>query len=104
MPTATSSEPMPKKAGTSAEAFSVFRKISSVPAVAVHGQVFTRAHIVEFILDLAGYTADKPLHRMTLLEPGCGNGAFLIAAAKRLLAARPPDVPVKSLSTCLLGV
>jgi adenine-specific DNA-methyltransferase len=72
--------------------------------VAVHGQVFTRAHIVEFILDLAGYTADKPLHAMTLLEPGCGNGAFLIAAVKRLLATKPPDVPVKSLSTCMLGV
>src|SRR5262249_55348773 len=39
-----------------------------------------------------------------LLDPGCGNGAFLIAAAKRLLATRPRDVPLKSISNCLLGV
>jgi hypothetical protein len=104
MTTATSSEAMGKKARTNGDAFSVFRKMNSTPAVAVHGQVFTRAHIVEFILDLAGYTADKPLHTMTLLEPGCGNGAFLIASVKRLLATKPPQVPVKSLSTCLLGV
>jgi hypothetical protein len=95
---------MGRKARTNGEAFSVFRKMNSLPAVAVHGQVFTKTHIVEFILDLAGYTAEKPLHRMTLLEPGCGNGAFLIAAAKRLLASTPPDVPLNSLSTCLLGV
>ncbi len=100
----TSSERMAKKARTNEETFSVFRKMYSVPAVAVHGQVFTKGHIVEFILDLAGYTADKPLHRMALLEPGCGNGAFLIAAATRLLATRPPDVLLESLSTCLLGV
>jgi len=103
MPLTASCEAMAKKTGTNGEAFSVFRKMNSVPAVAVHGQVFTKRHIVEFILDLAGYTGDKPLHKMTLLEPGCGNGAFLITAAKRLLATRPPDVPLPSLSTCLLG-
>ncbi len=97
-------EPMLKKAGTNGDAFSVFRKMDSAPAVAVHGQVFTRAHIVEFILDLAGYTSDKLLHNMTLLEPGCGSGAFMVAAATRLLASRPPDVSLESLAPCLLGV
>jgi methylase of polypeptide subunit release factors len=84
--------------------FSVFRKMDNSPAVAVHGQVFTREHIVDLILDLAGYTSDKPLHTMTLLEPGCGNGAFLITAARRLIPSTPSSVPVKALSTCLLGV
>jgi len=97
-------EPMAKKAGTNGDGFSVFRKMDSVPAVAVHGQVFTRAHIVEFILDLAGYTADKPLRNTMLLEPGSGSGAFMVAAAKRLLATRPADVSLKSLAPCLLGV
>jgi type I restriction-modification system DNA methylase subunit len=40
------------------------------------GAVFTRREVVDFILDLAGYTADKPLHRARLLEPSMGAGRF----------------------------
>jgi hypothetical protein len=39
------------------------------------GAVNTRPEVVEFMLDLAGYTACQPLHRMRLLEPSFGNGA-----------------------------
>ena len=91
----------PEKLG---DGFSVFRKISNGPAIAVHGQVFTRPHVVDLMLDLAGYTADKPLHRLTLLEPGSGNGAFLTRAAGRLLSSKPATMSVESLSPCLLGV
>lgn len=86
------------------DGFSVFRKITNGPAVAIHGQVFTRPHVVDLMLDLAGYTADKPLHRLSLLEPGSGNGAFLTRAATRLLAAKPQGMPPHALCTCLLGV
>ena len=41
---------------------------------------------------------------MTFLEPGCGNGAFLIEAAKRILASKPANVSAKSLAPCLFGV
>lgn len=51
------------------------------------GAVFTRAEVVEFILDLAGYTADVPLQRRSLLEPCFGNGDFLFPVVDRLLAA-----------------
>lgn len=51
------------------------------------GAVFTKPEVVEFMLDLAGYTADKPLHNMRLLEPSFGGGEFLIAAVRRLLRA-----------------
>jgi len=51
------------------------------------GAVFTRREVVEFLLDLAGYTPDKPLHRMRLLEPCFGRGDFLLPAIERLLAA-----------------
>ncbi|MFB6465015.1 PaeR7I family type II restriction endonuclease [Bradyrhizobium tunisiense] len=32
------------------------------------GAVFTRREVVDFILDLVGYTADKPLHEARILE------------------------------------
>lgn len=51
------------------------------------GAVFTRAEVVEFILDLVGYTVDQPLHQRRLLEPSCGGGDFLLPAVDRLLAA-----------------
>ncbi len=51
------------------------------------GAVFTRREVVEFILDLSGYTAEQPLHRFRLLEPSFGNGDFLLPAVNRLLNA-----------------
>src|SRR5947209_2254865 len=86
------------------QGFSVFRKMTSGPAVAVHGQVFTKPHVVDLILDLAGYTPEKPLHRLALLEPGSGNGAFLTKAATRLLTSRPDGTPLEALAPCLLGI
>lgn len=51
------------------------------------GAVFTRIQVVDFILDLAGYTEDKPLHKMRLLEPSFGGGDFLLPIVGRLLTA-----------------
>lgn len=51
------------------------------------GAVFTRPEVAAAILDLAGYTADRPLHQRRLLEPSCGGGDFLLPALDRLLAA-----------------
>lgn len=41
--------------------------------------------MVEFILDLAGYTSDRPLYKSRLLEPSFGEGDFLLPAIERLL-------------------
>lgn len=49
------------------------------------GAVFTRRSVVEFILDLVGYTADKPLFSMSLLEPSFGEGDFLFPVVERLI-------------------
>jgi hypothetical protein len=56
------------------------------------GAVFTRREVVDFILDLAGYTADKPLHRARLLEPSMGQGDFLTPVIDRLLEAYTREV------------
>ena len=50
-----------------------------------HGVVLTKPHVVELILDLAGYTVDRDLCTVPLLEPSCGKGAFLSAAIERLM-------------------
>lgn len=52
-----------------------------------HGVVLTKSHIVELILDLAGYKPTDDLGARRLLEPSCGHGAFLVAAASRLVAS-----------------
>ena len=49
------------------------------------GAIFTRAEVVDFILDLAGYTEDQPLHEKRFLEPSFGAGDFLLPAIGRLL-------------------
>lgn len=49
-----------------------------------HGEVFTRRWVVETILDLVGYTADRDLAGMVMVEPACGAGAFLGPIAERL--------------------
>ena len=50
-----------------------------------HGEVFTRRWIVELILDLAGFTADRDLATMIAVEPSCGAGAFLVPMVERLV-------------------
>lgn len=50
-----------------------------------HGVVLTKPHIVDLILDVAGYTTDRDLGKLRLLEPSCGHGAFLVEAVRRLI-------------------
>ncbi len=52
-----------------------------------HGEVFTRRWVVEFILDLVGYTDDRDLGTMVAVEPACGGGAFIVPMAERLLSS-----------------
>lgn len=67
-----------------------------------HGVVLTKPHVVELILDLAGYTSDRDLTELRLLEPSCGHGAFVIAAVRRLLeAALRIGCDMKILSDCI---
>lgn len=49
------------------------------------GAIYTRQEVVAFILDLIGYTSDKPLHTLPLLEPSFGEGDFLFPVIERLL-------------------
>lgn len=50
-----------------------------------HGDVFTSPRIVSFMLDLMGYTSDKDLSTVKILEPSFGAGDFLVEIQDRLL-------------------
>ncbi|MPZ54404.1 MAG: N-6 DNA methylase [Acidimicrobiia bacterium] len=50
-----------------------------------NGEVFTRRWMVEFILDLVGYTSDRDLGSLVIVEPSCGAGAFLDVIVDRLI-------------------
>jgi hypothetical protein len=66
---------------------------NAIESLAVHGDVeargavFTRSEVVDFILDLTGYTPDQPLFQQRILEPSFGAGDFLLIIIDRLLAA-----------------
>lgn len=72
------------------------------------GAVFTRLEVVDFILDLSGYTEDQPLHEKRLLEPSFGGGDFLLPIIKRLFgawrAAKPNGSALEDLSNAIRAV
>ncbi|MCY4189483.1 MAG: N-6 DNA methylase [Bryobacterales bacterium] len=71
------------------------------------GAVFTRREVVEFILNLVGYTVDQPLYQRSILEPSFGKGDFLLVAVERLFESwkrhnRP--VSVLNFASCVRAV
>lgn len=72
------------------------------------GAVFTRREVVDFILDLIGYTEDQPLHEKRLLEPSFGGGDFLLPIIERLLgawrAAKPNGSALDDLANAVSAV
>ncbi|MHB8245743.1 MAG: Eco57I restriction-modification methylase domain-containing protein [Acidimicrobiales bacterium] len=52
-----------------------------------YGEVFTRRWVVELILDLVQYVPERDLGSLTLVEPSCGTGAFLVPITERLIAS-----------------
>ncbi|MFB7111716.1 Eco57I restriction-modification methylase domain-containing protein [Streptomyces sp. NPDC056291] len=71
--------------------------VAAIPEDAVaNGEVYTRDWIVDMILDLVGYTPDRNLAEITITDPACGTGAFLLGIVKRLSDAcrkREIDLP-----------
>ena len=63
------------------------------------GQYYTPRSIVNYMLDSVGYTSGSEIigPDKRLIDPACGSGSFLVAAAHRLVAAYqavpPPQQP-----------
>lgn len=72
------------------------------------GAVFTRREVVDFILDLSGYTVGNALYLKRMLEPSFGDGGFLLPAIERLVASwrkrRNAKDAVADLSNCIRAV
>ena len=60
------------------------------------GQYMTPKPIAGYILQAAGYHADKDILNCTLCDPACGSGVFLVEAVRTFLRAlRRTGVPVE---------
>jgi methylase of polypeptide subunit release factors len=60
------------------------------------GAIYTRPEIVDFILDLAGYSEDRgSLAAVRVLEPSCGRGAFVTRILGRLIRSHLNDPTAK---------
>jgi len=68
-------------------------RLATEGGIEERGAIYTRREVVDFILDLIGYTADRQLTDYRLLEPSFGAGDFLLPLLERLLEAarRLPD-------------
>lgn len=49
-----------------------------------HGDVFTSPVVVAYMLDMLHYTSDRNLSDISILEPSCGEGEFLMEIIARL--------------------
>lgn len=68
------------------------------------GAVYTRREVVDFMLDLAGYTSDKDLYTLKLLEPSFGGGEFLMAIIERLITSWRRHGSRHDLTQCIHAV
>ena len=61
------------------------------------GVVYTRPEIVDFILDLVGYSEDRgSLAAVRVFEPSCGRGAFVSRIVGRLIRSHLDDPAAKA--------
>ncbi len=82
-------------------------RLASESGIERRGAIYTKREVVDFILDLIGYTTDQPLANFRLLEPSFGDGDFILPAVERLLAAaqrEPNGLTFERLAPAIRGV
>ena len=99
---------LPNPACTSEKVQAAIDHLALNSEVSTRGAIFTRREVVDFILDLIGYTENQPLHEKRLLEPSFGGGDFLLPIIERLLggwrAATPNGSALDDLSGAIRAV
>ena len=82
-------------------------RLASESDSAERGAIYTKREVVDFILDLVGYTVDQPLADFRLLEPSFGDGDFISPIVERLLASaqqEPNGLEFSRLTPAIRGV
>ncbi len=82
-------------------------QLASNSGIEERGAIYTKREVMDFILDLVGYTVDQSLADFRLLEPSFGDGDFILPAIERLLitAQREPDgLSFERLAPAIRGV
>lgn len=82
-------------------------RLASASGLEERGAIYTKREVVDFILDLVGYEADKPLTTYRILEPSFGDGDFIHPILDRLLTAaqrEPGGLTVTRLKPALRAV
>ena len=82
-------------------------RLAAEGGIEERGAIYTRKEVVDFILDLVGYTTDQPLTDYRLLEPSFGAGDFLLPLLGRLLVAAkrlPEEERVAALAPTIRAV
>lgn len=69
------------------------------------GVVYTKTWVVDLILDMVGFTADKPLWQQVIVEPSCGEGSFIEQIADRIAASaeNANALNLATLSNCVVS-
>ncbi len=78
--------------------------LATSTSVDERGAIYTRAEVVERMLDWVGYTPDRELGGVRLLEPSSGGGDFLLVAIKRLLESYKKRPTVKAIKDSIRAV
>jgi adenine-specific DNA-methyltransferase len=73
--------------GLRAQDLSKSQGVQEIEALHRRCGVYTKSTVVRRILDAVGWRTDADLSSARLLEPACGDGAFVVEAARRLAAA-----------------
>ncbi len=82
-------------------------RLASKSSIEERGAIYTKREVVDFILDLVGYTSDQALADCRLLEPSFGDGDFILPAVERLLEAaqqEPNGLAFSRLAPAVRGV
>lgn len=70
----------------------------------IRGVVLAKPHVANLILDLAGYTPERDLTSLKLLEPASGHGTFLAPAVERLIkSAHKQSIKAQQLEGAILA-
>lgn len=82
--------------------------MASNGGIEARGAIYTRAEVVDFMLDLVGYSEGQELFKQRILEPSFGGGDFLLPIIRRLLrswrAAKQTESPLEALKDSIRGV